>query len=293
VTLASLIPVVLRGSIALTVLGLGLESSLADATYLLRRPAELLKALLSMNIVMPAVAVVIASAFDLHPAVKITLIALSVSPVPPILPRKASSADGHASYAIGLLVVAGLLSIVFAPATLEVIQRIVGIELGVSPIPIIKLVLTTVVGPLAIGIGVGHFAATFAKRITRPVTFTGFGLLLAATLPIVFTSRTAVASLIGNGTVLALAAFIVVGLVTGYALGGPAFDHRTVLALATSSRHPGIALVIANTNFPEQKLAAAAVVLYLLVNVIIGIPYGRWSKRRVVTEASSAVPRVS
>jgi BASS family bile acid:Na+ symporter len=284
-TLASLIMLALRASIALTVLALGLDSSIADATYLFRRPKELLKALLSMNVVMPAVAILIAKAFDLHAAVKIALVALSVSPVPPILPRKASKASGHASYAMGLLVAAALFSIVFVPGVLELLQLVFGIELGVSPIPIIELVLMTVIGPLALGIAVRQYAPAFAARITKPVTLAGIALLVASALPIVFTSRVAIVSLIGNGTMVAFAAFIVAGLATGYLLGGPAFDHRTVLALASSSRHPGIALAIANANFPQQKLAAAAVALYLIVNLIIGIPYGRWSRHRRATLA--------
>jgi hypothetical protein len=33
-------------------------------------------------------------------------------------------------------------------------------------------------------------------------------------------------------------------------------------------------------NFPEQKLAIAASLLYLLVNVVVSIPYLLWTKRR-------------
>jgi len=52
---------VVQASIILTVLGLGLTASWQDAVYLLRRPRLLLRALLSMNIVMPIVAALIAT----------------------------------------------------------------------------------------------------------------------------------------------------------------------------------------------------------------------------------------
>ena len=42
-----------------------------------------------------------------------------------------------------------------------------------------------------------------------------------------------------------------------------------MLALATASRHPALALAIAHANFPEQKLAAPAVLLYLIVSGIV------------------------
>jgi BASS family bile acid:Na+ symporter len=42
-----------------------------------------------------------------------------------------------------------------------------------------------------------------------------------------------------------------------------------VLALATTSRHPAIAIAIAHANFPQQKLAVPAIVLYLIVSGIV------------------------
>jgi BASS family bile acid:Na+ symporter len=87
-------------------------------------------------------------------------------------------------------------------------------------------------------------------------------------------------ALIGNGTVLGLVAFVLAGLAIGHFLGGPSAANRTSLALATASRHPGIAAVLAQANFPEQKLAMAALLLYLLVNAFGSIPYLLWIKRR-------------
>jgi bile acid:Na+ symporter, BASS family len=52
-----------------------------------------------------------------------------------------------------------------------------------------------------------------------------------------------------------------------------------VLALASGARHPGAALAIATANFPEQKLAPAAILLYLLLSAILSIPYVMWGKR--------------
>ncbi len=57
-------------------------------------------------------------------------------------------------------------------------------------------------------------------------------------------------------------------------LGGPDPDDRTALALATASRHPGVALLIPTGNFPNQKLVAPAMVLYLIVGA------GACSRRR-------------
>jgi hypothetical protein len=71
----------------------------------------------------------------------------------------------------------------------------------------------------------------------------------------------------------------VIGLITGHLLGGPDSEDRTVLALATAARHPGVAMAIASANFPEQKLAPAAILLYLLLSALLSIPYVMWRRR--------------
>ena len=93
-------------------------------------------------------------------------------------------------------------------------------------------------------------------------------------------------SMIGNGTLLALALFTIVGLAVGHWLGGDNADHRTVLALATSARHPAVALAIAGTNFQQQRDVLAVVLLYLLVGTVVAFPYVVWRKRRHAAAAA-------
>jgi hypothetical protein len=65
-SLATLILLVLKASIMLNVIGLGLNASAQDATYLFHRPNQLLRSLLAMNVVMLLCATVLAVNFDLH-----------------------------------------------------------------------------------------------------------------------------------------------------------------------------------------------------------------------------------
>jgi BASS family bile acid:Na+ symporter len=79
--------------------------------------------------------------------------------------------------------------------------------------------------------------------------------LVVAAIPVLIALFPAIISLVGNGTILAFAAFVVVALAVGHFLGGPDPDERTVLALASASRHPAVAIAIAHANFPDEKLA--------------------------------------
>src|SRR5580692_3283580 len=62
-TAAQWLGLVLQVSIMLTVLGVGLTATPQDATYLLRRPMLLARAVISMNIAMPIIAALIATTF--------------------------------------------------------------------------------------------------------------------------------------------------------------------------------------------------------------------------------------
>jgi BASS family bile acid:Na+ symporter len=286
-TLASIILLAVKVSIALTVLSLGLRVRPHDLTELVRQPGLLLRSVLSMYVALPLFAVALVTVFNLHPAVKIALVALSVSPVPPVFPKKAQKAGGSSSYAFALLVTAAVLSIVLIPVSVELFERAFGTPARMSPVTVAVLVLTTILAPLAAGMLIGGLTPGFADRIAKPVMLVATVLLLATAVPVLITSMPAIWLLIGNGTLAAFLAFALFGLIVGHLLGGPEWDHRSVLALSTSSRHPGMAIAIATTNFPAQKLSVAAVLLYLLVSAIVSIPYLKWHSREEAGVASA------
>lgn len=275
--LEALILLVLKISIVLSVFALGLKATFADATYLFRHPSELGRAFLSMNVLMPLLAVVLALTFNLHPAVKIALVALSVSPVPPFFPKKAVKVGGKDDYSVGLLVATAVLAIVVIPFTMEIFERIGSVPLQMPARSVATLVFTTVLAPLLVGIALRAIAPTLAERAAKPVGILATVLLVLSVLPVFFGSIHTILSLIGDGTLLSFAGFALIGYLLGQLLGGPEPENRRVLALATASRHPAIAVAIAHANFPQQKLAVPAIVLYLIVS---GIVTGLASKRK-------------
>jgi BASS family bile acid:Na+ symporter len=277
--MTSIILFVLKASVFLGVFTIGLNTTVANTTFLLRRPERLGRAMLSMNVLMPAIALAIAAWFDIHPAVKIALVAISVSPIPPVFPDKMLKAGGRSDYTIGLLVAASVVSIVAIPVSMEILERIMGIPLTMRPAAVAKLVLTTILLPLAAGIAAKALAPRLASRAAKPIAVLSSVLLPLCALLILIGSWRSIASLLQDGTVLSLGGFALVGIFIGHLLGGPEAAGRPVLALATVSRHPGVALAIAHANFPDEKLAVCAVLLYLVLTGILTAVYLAWNKR--------------
>lgn len=278
--LQTLIPLVLKISVLLNVFAIGLRASPGDVTYLFRRPGELFRVLLAMNVIMPLVALALVFTLDLAPEVKIALVLLSVSPIPPLLPKKIVKSGGRDSYAMGLLIAVALLAIIFVPVAMEILERIFKLPMRMTAASIAVLVVKTIVLPIGLGVGLRRVAPALAERLAKPIALVAGIALLACVAAILVVAAPAIRSIAGTTALIALAVFVVVGLGVGHFLGGPVPENRTALAISTASRHPGIALAIAQVNFPQQKLAMAVVLLYLLVNALVSMPYLFLTKRK-------------
>jgi BASS family bile acid:Na+ symporter len=287
-TAQELLVLMIRISIILTVFGFGLQATMADVLYLYRRPSLLARSLVAMFVVMPVAAIVMAKLFDLRPSVEIILTALAISPLPPLLPRKETKGGGHTQYALGLMVIIGVLSIAIVPIAARLVGVLFGQTISMSAGAVARITVTMVVLPLAAGLIVRASLPTVAERVARPAGRVAGALLAISILVILVAALPAALALIGNGTLVAMLVFVVVGLIAGHLLGRPQEDHETVLAVATGARHPAIALAIARGNFPDEPDLVAALLLYLLVSAAVGAAYMAWQRRQAAGELSTA-----
>ena len=186
-TIAQLVQMAINLSMALLVLALGLQATWADAISLLRQPGLLLRSLVSMNVLMPILAFLMVVLFNLHPAVKIALLALALSPVPPVLPGKQMKAGGDTTYVAGLLVTMSVLSIVIVPLGIWLIDQPLHLHATVPAGRVMTVVVAGIVLPLLIGLMVRQFAPSLAKRIAHPLSLFATALLVVAFAPVLFT----------------------------------------------------------------------------------------------------------
>ncbi len=278
-TVAELVPLVLKSSISVLVFTIGLGTAPRELAYFVRQPGQLIRSVISMNLVMPIIAVLIVVIFPLHRVVQITLVALALSPVPPILPRKLVTAGGGHAYVMALLFSAALLSLITIPVGGMILDAIFPAKIRIPAGPIVPLILATVIVPTLAGIGLRLAAPRVAARIAAPLALAATALIVAAALLIMVKAGPAVLAQIGDGTLVAIAAFVILGLAAGHLLGGPTPGDRSVLALATASRHPGIAMAIAHLVNPTENAVPAAILLYLVTSIVISLPYVMWRKR--------------
>jgi bile acid:Na+ symporter, BASS family len=268
----------LKVSIPMQVFAIGLGAGWRDAVYLFRRPRLLANSVLARNVAVPIIAILLIKTFPFHVAVAITIGVLAVTPVPPLLPRSQLKAGCHSSYVLGLLVSQSLLAIVLVPVTIELMDLALGARAHFSVVRVAVLIGETILFPLAAGM-LASRSLPKLHRFAPQILMVGTVLLIAGAIPLLLLGWRAFGALAGNGSILAIAIFIVAGTAVGHLLGGRRPADRVALAIATPARHPGLTVAIAQANYPEQtRLVAGAIVIYLILRVLISFPYLRWQR---------------
>lgn len=271
-TFAMAIKLLILLSVAGMVFGLALRARLVDALALFRDWRAGLRVFAAMYVAVPAAAIVLVLLIDPPTPVKIAMVALSFSPVPPILPKKQVKAGGGTSYVTGLLVLATATSLIAAPIGIALASLIFGIDASVGFTTALPILLMTIGAPLAVGLLAQRLFGEKAAAVGSKIGAVAMIMLAIGVLALLASLATAMWSLVGDGTVLAALAMIGAGLAAGYALAGPSPSDKTALALAAASRHPGAALAITAVAFPDEHLASAAIWLFTLISTVVSLP---------------------
>ncbi|KGQ19427.1 Sodium dependent transporter [Lysobacter dokdonensis DS-58] len=265
-------------SIVCTVLGFGLHATKLDLLYLWHRPKLLLRSIFAVMIVMPIVAVLIERLFDFRPTTELALVALALSPLPPLLPGRMDRAGGEHAYTVALLVTLSLLAIVAIPLSGALLGWLFDRQFQVSMGAIARTVLILIVAPLVIGVFIRRRMPALAARLSPIVRRVANILLPLSVVVFLAAAWRGIWAAVGDGTIFAIALFVGIGLAVGHWFGRPERGHSIVLALASACRHPAIALTIASANFPDLHFGGT-ILLYVLVSALVGMPYVLWQRR--------------
>ncbi len=216
---AAVIRLAVTASMALLVLALGMRSRFADAFCLFRQPGLLARSLVSMNVIAPILAIWLMSMLDLRPEIQIAMVALSLSPVPPVLPNKQLKLVHAEGFAIGLFMATSLCALVIVPLVMTLFQRLGYIAEHLRWTDVLRIVAVTVLVPLLIGMAVRAWWPAVAERWHSMIGIVATVMLIAAFVPILIGAWPAMRALTGDGTLLAIVVATVLWLAVGHVLG--------------------------------------------------------------------------
>ena len=265
---------ILDVAIVLIISALGLRTPPKDILHLFRKPVIIGRALLSMFVFMPACTLLMTWSLPLEPAIRGSLLALSVAPLAPILSGASTKAETEGNFMLALQIFSALATIVSVPLMLNLVEYIFNFETRYPMGEITWVITKQIVIPLAIGLSLSGFIgqkseriAFWLDRIGTIALIIGMVMILSFVLPNVW-------GMMVNGRLLSVIAFTGLVLVGGYLFGGSQKGIRDNIIMAGAQRHPGIAYVIATVALPaEEDHIIAVIVLFVLFGTIATLPY--------------------
>jgi BASS family bile acid:Na+ symporter len=267
----------LKLAVALMILGLGLSTTVADLGLLWRRPGLLLRSLLVMYVLVPAVAIALVKLLPITIPAKVALPVLAVSAGAPLLPRRLAT-FGSRGYVFSLVVTSSLASIVLVPLSIGVLTRNFAAHIDVQPLQAAAVIGKSFLAPLALGMVIRTLWPALGERLVNGLTATTGLLLVACALLLLLLLNHALlldARWSGFGALMLL---MVIALAIGQSLGGADPDDRTVLAVACATRHLGIAVLVA-TSFPGPRVVVL-ISACIVISVVVSLPCLAWRKRQ-------------
>lgn len=236
------------------------------------------KGLFSVLIAVPALALVVARAFDLARPVEIGILLMAISPGAPVALRRSIGAGGHHSFAPALQILVAVLAVVSMPVWIALLNEVYAGHATIDPTQLARQVFTAQLLPLGLGILIRYRRPTAAAWLESKLARIATGLLLLlAVLAIIDIGQVVVNA--GPRIVLAIATVTALALAAGHLLGGPDPATRTAVAISSAIRNPGLALLVATLNAAPPEITAT-VLAYLIVSAVAVIPYVAWRRRR-------------
>ncbi len=215
---------------------------------------------------------------------------MALCPSAPLTLRKAGKCGGDRQLAGLLQVGAALGAIVSVPLMAAGFRTIFGIEgWNIEPGDVALQVARVQVLPLAIGVLLRQVAPSLANRLESPLDkLANILLLLLIMVVLIKAGPILLPFLVRN--LAALALMVVAALAIGYTLAGNASQERTTSSLVTSMRNPGLALLLASTHGSHLNGVRVGILAYLLITVVVSIPFLRRRDNRVRLGSSPKFP---
>jgi BASS family bile acid:Na+ symporter len=278
---------VVAATIMLQVLAVGTRADPPGLLTCVHRPLWLVRIVAAMFVGVPLLAAALVKVSNAPAPMKVSIILMAIAAVAPLLPRKLLTIGVNPAFADSLSAVTMVLAIPLVPITAATLGAMFGREMVVSPLSVAGTLAKTFLVPFAVGIGlkaafgergvrIGDWANTMSTIMLAAIVLVLIAAQFGSILPLLWQSMPIVV------------AFAAGSLLIGHVIGGPDPRERSALAIAIVTRHPGLALLIATTSFPNLQVLPP--ILSLIIGcAIVSIPYTAWRKRIIAAHQDPAL----
>ena len=207
---------------------------------------------------------------------------MALCPSAPLIVRKAGKSGGDAALAAQLQVGAALMAIVTVPLLAQVGQRLFGVHgWEIPPRQVALQVGQAQLLPLLLGLTLRRQAPGLSERVQQPLDRLANVLLMLLVVAVLLkTAPLLIPFARANALALLLMALVITGsLWLGFLAAGQGVEHRATVALVTSMRNPGLALLLTGRHAPHLSEVRLGILLYVLITVLLSMPVLHWQRQ--------------
>ncbi len=250
--------------------GMGSNLTVADFSRLKEIPSSVLTGVVSQMILLPILAFILLSFFDLRPEIFIGFMILALSPGGTTSNMFSYMANGNLALSISLTAIVSLIT----PFTIPLVAGlIISSKLGLSAdihlpflITVAKLSAVTLV-PVLLGMWLRHSRLEFCEKFERPLTKIPFAMLLMVITGIINNNWEKMPDFIAQTSAPALmlaSLAIVLGYYFARIMKQNKQNSRTI-AIETSIQNGGTAILVTGTILQNPEMTIAPVMYGILM----------------------------
>jgi len=239
--------------------------------------ALLVRALFARDVFVPLFAMSLLSIVGVPRQAIVGATLLAISPGIPIVLQHELYHGRNAALIFRTSAVEGLLSIASTPLWLGIVSRLFVDDAAIMPFAAGRLVALLFLVPFGAGMVMRRLAPRAMLRASTPIMLVADLLLLIASI-VLLTGVLPSIPRLGAGYAAAIVGITAFALLVGDVAAGSHVRDRRTVSLLCAARHPGLALLIAQSNFTGE-LALPAVIVGMILGTLLTMPFAIWRLR--------------
>ncbi|MCW4025437.1 MAG: bile acid:sodium symporter [Candidatus Bathyarchaeota archaeon] len=259
-----------------SMLAMGLSLTIQMIAKPLKKVKTVAFALFANFVVMPLVTIGVLSVLPLQEDIQIAFYILALAAGAPFLPKLAQFAKADIAFAVGLMTLLMVATVIILPIFLPLMLS----GITINPWDIVRPLLFLLLLPLGIGLLVRQRYEEFAKHTAKLLNSVTTVSLLALLFLFFIAYWDAIISTFGTGAIAFSIFFIAFALVAGYLISPKETGIRRVSSLGTAQRNISVGILVAAVNFADQPLVGVTVLIVSLVGLVfLMVTAGEWGRK--------------
>ena len=263
-------------------LSVGMQTTTRDLRSLLASKRLLFRALLANFVIVPIIGILLTRMLPLKPEAAVAFLLLACTPGGISALQFTTKIKGASLFAGSCAFIMSFLAVFLSPVLLEL-----ALPGNISVVVPYGRALLFIVAFLLLPLVLGMVATSRLKEGLSGKLSKLSGLISAVAFVVVIvlimSQRKEAMNAVGKDALLYMLLFIVLSMVAGWFMGGPARETRHVLASVTGMRNVALCLLIALNTFPDPAVQTSLVAFSALMvppNMLYTLYWAIRSKRK-------------